>query len=37
MPRMGPHGNGKIEKSKDFKGTLIKIFNKVCFVINTPE
>ena len=27
MPRMGPHGNGKIEKSKDFKGTLIKIFN----------
>ena len=22
MPRMGPHGNGKMEKSKDFKGTL---------------
>ena len=29
MPRMGPHGNGKIEKSKDFKGTLIKIFNNL--------
>ena len=29
MPRMGPHGNGKIEKSKDFKGTLIKTFNNL--------
>lgn len=29
MPRMGPHGNGKMEKSKDFKGTLIKIFNNL--------
>lgn len=29
MSRMGPHGNGKIEKSKDFKGTLIKIFNNL--------
>ena len=29
MPRMGPHGNGKMEKSKDFKGTLIKTFNNL--------
>lgn len=29
MPRMGPRGNGKIEKSKDFKGTLIKTFNNL--------
>lgn len=29
MSRMGPHGNGKIEKSKDFKGTLIKTFNNL--------
>ena len=29
MPRMGPRGNGNIEKSKDFKGTLIKIFNNL--------
>ena len=29
MPRMGPHGNGNIEKSKDFKGTLIKTFNNL--------
>ena len=29
MPRMGPHGNGKIEKSKDFKGTFIKTFNNL--------
>lgn len=29
MPRMGPRGNGNIEKSKDFKGTLIKTFNNL--------
>lgn len=29
MPRMGPRGNGKIGKSKDFKGTLIKTFNNL--------
>ena len=29
MPRLGPRGNGNIEKSKDFKGTLIKTFNNL--------
>ena len=29
MPRIGPRGNGNIEKSKDFKGTLIKTFNNL--------